>query len=138
MLMTLSPAPAHIWQTVPPASDGTLLPHTFSELEQIYEPKFYDESYGFRPNRNCHKAVKKRQYWARPISLRGPPFTVKIPAVFHDSRFQKFPYDSTKYGLELAEEKTRILEFGRFAEEDRKRRGEGKPETFDFQPYVRY
>ena len=28
-------------------------------LEQIYEPKFYDESYGFRPNRNCHKAVKK-------------------------------------------------------------------------------
>ena len=37
-----------------------------------------------------------------------------------------------KYGLELAEEKTRILEFGRFAEQDRKRRGEGKPETFDF------
>ncbi len=28
-------------------------------LEQVYEPKFYDESYGFRPNRNCHKAVKK-------------------------------------------------------------------------------
>ena len=28
-------------------------------LEQIYEPKFYDESYGFRPNRNCQKAVKK-------------------------------------------------------------------------------
>ena len=28
-------------------------------LEQIYEPKFYDESYGFRPSRNCHKAVKK-------------------------------------------------------------------------------
>ena len=29
-----------------------------------------------------------------------------------------------KYGLELAEEKTRILEFGRFAEQDRKRREE--------------
>ncbi len=28
-------------------------------LEQIYEPQFYDESYGFRRNRNCHKAVKK-------------------------------------------------------------------------------
>lgn len=23
-------------------------------LEQIYEPKFYNESFGFRPNRSCH------------------------------------------------------------------------------------
>ena len=43
-----------------------------------------------------------------------------------------------KYGLELAEEKTRILEFGRFAEQDRKRRGEGKPETFDFLGFTFY
>lgn len=28
-------------------------------LEQIYEPKFYNESFGFRPNRNCHQAVRK-------------------------------------------------------------------------------
>jgi hypothetical protein len=37
-----------------------------------------------------------------------------------------------KFGLELHAEKTRLLEFGRFAEDNRKRRGEGKPETFDF------
>jgi RNA-directed DNA polymerase len=37
-----------------------------------------------------------------------------------------------KFGLELHPEKTRRIEFGRFAEEDRKRRGEDKPETFDF------
>jgi hypothetical protein len=37
-----------------------------------------------------------------------------------------------KFGLELHPEKTRRIEFGRFAEENRKRRGEGKPETFDF------
>lgn len=37
-----------------------------------------------------------------------------------------------KFGLELHSEKTRLIEFGRFAEENRKRRGEGKPETFDF------
>jgi len=36
------------------------------------------------------------------------------------------------YGLELHEEKTRLLEFGRFAAGNRARRGEGKPETFDF------
>jgi len=37
-----------------------------------------------------------------------------------------------KFGLELHPDKTRRIEFGRFAEENRKRRGEGKPETFDF------
>ena len=28
-------------------------------LEQIYEPKFYNESFGFRPNRSCHQAVRE-------------------------------------------------------------------------------
>jgi group II intron reverse transcriptase/maturase len=37
-----------------------------------------------------------------------------------------------KFGLELNSDKTRLMEFGRFAAENRKRRGEGKPETFDF------
>lgn len=37
-----------------------------------------------------------------------------------------------KVGLELHPEKTRMIEFGRLAESNRKRRGEGKPETFDF------
>ena len=36
------------------------------------------------------------------------------------------------YGLELHSEKTRLIQFGRFAAEDRKRDGAGKPETFDF------
>jgi hypothetical protein len=36
------------------------------------------------------------------------------------------------FGLELHPDKTRRIEFGRFAEENRERRGEGKPETFDF------
>ena len=37
-----------------------------------------------------------------------------------------------KFGLELHPEKTRLIEFGRFAAKSRKERGEGKPETFDF------
>src|SRR5208283_388442 len=37
-----------------------------------------------------------------------------------------------KFGLELHPKKTRRIEFGRFAEPNRERRGEGKPETFDF------
>ena len=36
-----------------------------------------------------------------------------------------------KFGLELHPEKTRLIEFGRYAAERRKKRGEGKPETFN-------
>jgi len=37
-----------------------------------------------------------------------------------------------KFGLELHPEKTRLLEFGPFAVKNRRQRGEGKPETFNF------
>ena len=37
-----------------------------------------------------------------------------------------------RFNLELHGEKTRLIEFGRFAEENRKKNGGGKPETFDF------
>src|SRR5690349_20247299 len=37
-----------------------------------------------------------------------------------------------KFALTLHPEKTRLIEFGRFAAERRKRRGLGKPETFNF------
>jgi group II intron reverse transcriptase/maturase len=37
-----------------------------------------------------------------------------------------------KFGLELHAEKTRLIEFGPHAMANRKQRGEGKPETFDF------
>jgi group II intron reverse transcriptase/maturase len=37
-----------------------------------------------------------------------------------------------QFGLRLHEKKTRLIEFGRFAVERRARRGERKPETFDF------
>ena len=41
-------------------------------------------------------------------------------------------------GLEFAEDKTRLIEFGRFAEENSKRSGKGKPETFDFLGFTHY
>ena len=43
-----------------------------------------------------------------------------------------------KFGLELHPEKTRLLEFGRFAAENRRQRGEKKPETFTFLGFVHY
>lgn len=37
-----------------------------------------------------------------------------------------------QFGLELHPDKTRVIEFGRFAREDRKGRGQPKPKTFEF------
>jgi group II intron reverse transcriptase/maturase len=37
-----------------------------------------------------------------------------------------------RFGLELHPDKTRLIEFGRFAAQDRARRGEKRPETFTF------
>ena len=36
------------------------------------------------------------------------------------------------FGLELNEDKTRLIRFGRFARQNREERGEGKPESFTF------
>jgi len=30
-----------------------------SILTEVYEPKFYNESYGFRPRRSCHQAIRE-------------------------------------------------------------------------------
>jgi RNA-directed DNA polymerase len=43
-----------------------------------------------------------------------------------------------KFGLELNAEKTRLIEFGRFAAQSRKQRGKGKPETFTFLGFTHY
>jgi group II intron reverse transcriptase/maturase len=43
-----------------------------------------------------------------------------------------------KFGLELHQQKTRLIEFGRFAAANREKRDEGKPETFDFLGFTHY
>jgi len=54
----------------------------------------------------------------------------------HESDARRFLNEMRKrlqeFALSLHPEKTRLIEFGRFAAERRKRRGLGKPETFDF------
>src|SRR5260370_26474126 len=54
----------------------------------------------------------------------------------HESDAHRFLDEMRKrlgeFALSLHPEKTRLIEFGRFAAERRKRRGLGKPETFNF------
>jgi group II intron reverse transcriptase/maturase len=205
-------------------------------LMAVYEPKFRKSMYGFRPNHNCHTALKelnrqiekgKTRYvvdadvkgffnnmehdtilkliryritdpnilwlvkktltagivedgkWQPTIkgSEQGnlaSPVIANIYmhyalALWFDTVYKKdcrgecgiviyaddfvatfqFKDDATKFlasikdrfalfGLELEETKTRLLEFGRYAEANRKERGEGRPETFDFLGFTHY
>lgn len=205
-------------------------------LTMVYEPKFYDKSYGFRPNRNCHQAVKEiiedvqyhkvnyiveadikgffdnvdhewlikflehdiadkkfieiiKKFLEAGIiedgkyldSEKGTPqgngaspvlaniylhyvldiwFEVKVKRQIKGEAYlirycddfvccfqnkweaEEFYQDLierfAKFGLELALDKTKILEFGRFARENRAKRGLGKPETFDFLGFTFY
>lgn len=205
-------------------------------LEAIYEPRFLNSMYGFRPNRGCHEAVKEvfqrisygkisyivdadikgffdhidhewmmrflewhiqdpnllwliKKYlkagimeegkyveteegsaqgsvmspmlaniymhnvltlWFKFVvkrTVRGECFLVN----FADDFVVGFQYKADaewyytalkerigKFNLELEDSKSRLIEFGRFAEENRKRRGERKPETFDFLGFTFY
>jgi len=42
------------------------------------------------------------------------------------------------FELEMHPDKTRLIEFGRFAKQDRRQRGLGRPETFDFLGFTHY
>ena len=205
-------------------------------LTQVYEPKFYDFSYGFRPSRSCHMAVREvikdvqlyKTSWVVEADIKGFFDHVShewlLKMLEHDIADKKFisiiekfleagimdkgiysdtiegtpqgngaspmlaniflhyvldnwfdvvvrrhsngecyivryaddficcfqyPNDAewfvrnlrqrfAKYGLSLAEEKTKILEFGRYAARKRAERGLGKPETFDFLGFTFY
>ena len=205
-------------------------------LEIVYEPKFCNNSYGFRPKRNCHQAIKeviediqyrKTNYvveadiksffdtlnhdWlikflehdiadkkfieiikrflkagimesgkltvkeegspqgngASPIlanvylhyvldlwfekivrvNCKGQAHLIRYADDFvccfqYKEDAERFHKDLIarfeKFNLELAMEKTKILEFGRFAKGNREARGEGKPETFNFLGFTLY
>lgn len=205
-------------------------------MGMIYEPKFLDSSYGFRPRRNCHQAIREIiemvQYrkvnyvveadikgffdnvdheWLIKFlehdiadrrfieiikkfldagimedgkwldSEKGVPqgngaspvlanvylhyvldlwFEIKVRRECKGDAYlirycddfvccfqnkweaEKFYADLierfAKFGLEIATDKTKTLEFGRFAKKNREARGEGKPETFDFLGFTFY
>src|SRR5215213_10150589 len=79
--------------------------------------------------------------WWRRRQARGDVVIVRfaddyIVGFEHYSDAQRFLADLrsrfAKFRLELHAEKTRLVEFGRFAAERRRARGLGKPETFEF------
>jgi len=51
---------------------------------------------------------------------------------------QEFKERLAQFTLELHPDKTRLIEFGRYAVRDRQQRGAGKPETFNFLGFTHY
>jgi RNA-directed DNA polymerase len=79
--------------------------------------------------------------WWRSCHARGEVIVVRFADDFivgfqHEDDARRFLTELrerlAKFGLGLHPDKTRLIEFGRYAARDRKRRGLGKPETFDF------
>ncbi len=80
------------------------------------------------------------QQWRRKHA-RGEMIVVRfaddiIAGFQHKSDAERFWAEMRErlrtFNLELHPDKTRLIEFGRFAARTRERRGQGKPETFDF------
>lgn len=205
-------------------------------LEAVFEPKFYDCMFGFRPGRNCHDALKKLNTMIErdktcyildadikgffdnldhewlikfvEVCIKDPNIIRLIKKFLKAGIIDKGAYKETetgtaqgsgcspilaniymhyvlvlwfykivkpqfkgyceivvyaddfvccfqykheveqfyallkerfgKFRLELEDSKSRLIEFGRFAEANRKRRGKGKPETFDFLGFTHY
>lgn len=205
-------------------------------LEAVFEPHFYEEMMGFRPNRGCHDAIKKlgvmlekrKTSWVLDADIKGffdhldhewivkfiesrikDPNVVRLirrmlkSGIMKDFQFEEteegsgqgsvcspiianiymhyvlvwwfkeriqpllkgysglivyaddfvacfqYKHEAEKFyellkgrmahfGLEMEESKTRLIEFGRFAEKNRRERGEGKPDTFTFLGFTHY
>ena len=83
----------------------------------------------------------------RPQEARGDVIIVRyaddyVAGFEHRDDAQRFLRDLKErfrgFELELNADKTRLIEFGRFAASDRRSRGEGRPETFDFLGFTHY
>ena len=89
------------------------------------------------------------QWFEREVKprLRGEAYIIRYADDFicafereEDAlRFQSvLPKRLARFSLELAEDKTKLLRFGRFAARESARRDEGAPGTFDFLGFTHY
>ena len=101
----------------------------------------------FLANIYLHYVLDLWVHWWRRHHARGEVYIVRYADDFvlgfqyrSDARLFRIELHERlkKFGLDLHPEKTRLIEFGRFAAANREKRGEGKPETFDFLGFTHY
>ena len=221
---------------IPDYEDKTVQKGLAKILNAIYENDFLDSSFGFRPKRNCHDALKTLNYYIEDkytnyivdVDIKGffdnvdhkwmikflnhrinDPKLLRIIARFLKAGFMEetkhikenfgtpqggiaspilanvylhyvldlwfekkirkecrgqahivryaddfvccFQYQQDAYkffgqlkdrlnqfNLEIAEDKSKVIPFGKFAKENSKRKGKGKPQTFNFLGFTHY
>jgi hypothetical protein len=96
-----------------PGVDGV----TWEEYETDLDEKLVD----------LHSRIHRGTYRAQPSKRAYIP-----KADGRQCFLQEWKERLQKFGLELHPDKTRLIEFGRHAAENRERRGESKPEVFNF------
>jgi RNA-directed DNA polymerase len=88
---------------------------------------------GFSRSGASPRAHHRRTSKCDPANVPGDDFVVGLEHRAEAERFlSELKERFLKFGLELHSEKTRLIEFGRFAAQEREKRGKGRPETFDF------
>ena len=69
------------------------------------------------------------------LGVRFPRATHLVVGFQHRGEAERFVAELEawleRFGLSLNLDKTRLIEFGRYADENRRKRGQGKPETFE-------
>lgn len=100
-------------------------------LANIYLHYVLDMWFDVKVKRKC----KGEAYLVRYCDDFVCCFQNKLEAnKFYQDLIERF----AKFGLELSMDKTKTIEFGRFAKATRAKRGLGKPETFDFLGFTFY
>ena len=139
-------------------SDPKLLAliHRFLKAGVMIEGKLFDTEEGVPQGSslspllaNVYLHYVLDQWFDRDVKprLRGEAYLIRYADDFICSfelesdarRYQAvLPKRLARYSLSVAEEKTKLLRFGRFARRDCQRRGEGAPGTFDFLGFTHY
>ena len=85
------------------------------------------------------KVIKKENKYASHMVRYCDDYVCCFESEFEAKEFlRQLKMRLREFNLELAEDKTKIIMFGRFAESDTKKNGGGKPETFDFLGFTHY
>lgn len=85
--------------------------------------------------KRIRKQCKGKAYIVRYADDFVCCFSYKAEA---DRFYQELKERLATFHLEMSEEKTKVLAFGRYAEENSKRKGKKKPDTFDFLGFTHY
>lgn len=85
------------------------------------------------------KQIKKEYKYASHMVRYCDDYVCCFESEFEAKEFlMQLKMRLKQFDLELAEEKTKIIKFGKFAESDMKKSGKGKPSTFDFLGFTHY